>query len=143
MKTPSVSHQAITRDWHIVDATDAVVGRLASRIAAILRGKHKTIFSPHIDTGDFVVVINADKVRLTGKKETDKLYWHYTGFPGGERSVTPEKQREKYPERVIAHAIKGMLPKGPLGRQMSKKLKVYCGTEHPHVAQQPKPLSWA
>jgi large subunit ribosomal protein L13 len=142
MKTPSVSQKAITREWFVVDATDAVLGRLSSRVASILRGKNKAIFTTHLDTGDFVVVLNADKVKLSGKKETDKLYWRYTGYPGGERAVTVDEQRVKHPERIVAHAIKGMLPKGPLGRKMYKKLKVYSGSEHPHVAQQPKTISW-
>ena len=142
MKTPSISQKAITREWHVVDATDAVLGRLASKVASVLRGKHKATFSPHLDLGDFVVVLNADKVKFTGKKEADKLYWHYTGFPGGERSISVEKQRAQYPERIVMHAVKGMLPKGPLGRQMIKKLKIYTGSEHPHAAQQPKTLTW-
>ncbi|MES2504182.1 MAG: 50S ribosomal protein L13 [Myxococcota bacterium] len=143
MKTPSISEKEITRQWFLVDATDAVVGRLASRIASVLKGKHKAIYTPHLDTGDFVVVVNADKARFTGKKEQEKLYWHYTGFPGGERSITPAAQRDRHPERVMLSAIKGMLPKGPLGREMLKKLKVYVGTEHPHAAQQPKTITFS
>lgn len=140
MRTPSVSSKAVSRKWYLFDATDATVGRVASQIASILRGKNKANFCRHMDLGDYVVVINAEKVRLSGKKETDKLYWHYTGFPGGERSISPAKQRERFPERILFAAIKGMLPKGPLGRQMVKKLKVYNGEAHPHLAQQPEKL---
>ncbi|MEI6789609.1 MAG: 50S ribosomal protein L13 [Myxococcaceae bacterium] len=143
MKTPSISEKSITRKWFVVDATDAVVGRLATRIASILRGKHKPTFVPHLDQGDFVVVLNAEKARFTGKKESDKKYWRYTGFPGGARSRTPESQREVAPERIMYAAIKGMVPKGPLGRQMLTKLKVYVGSEHPHAAQQPEILKVA
>ncbi len=141
MKTTSISEKDITREWFIVDATDAVVGRLATKVASILRGKHKAIFTPHLDTGDFVVVVNADKAKFTGKKEQDKLYWHYTGFPGGARAITPTAQRDRHPERMMLSAVKGMLPKGPLGRQMLAKLKVYSGSEHPHAAQQPKKVA--
>lgn len=141
MKTPSISEKSITREWFMVDAANTVVGRLATRVASVLRGKHKPTFCPHLDQGDFVVVINADKAKLTGKKETDKKYWHYTGFPGGARSMTPSAQRADCPERILYAAIKGMLPKGPLGRQMLLKLKVYAGEQHPHAAQQPKPLT--
>lgn len=141
MKTPKISQASITRHWHVVDASDAVLGRLATKVATLIRGKHKAAFTPHMDLGDFVVVLNADKVKVTGKKESDKLYWHYTGFPGGGRTVTVEKQRTQYPERIILHAVKGMLPKGPLGRQMIKKLKIYNGSQHPHAAQQPQPLA--
>lgn len=143
MKTPSISEKSITRKWFVVDATDAVVGRLATRIASILRGKHKPTFVPHLDQGDFVVVLNAEKARFTGKKESDKKYWRYTGFPGGARSRTPESQRAVAPERIMYAAIKGMVPKGPLGRQMLTKLKVYVGSEHPHAAQQPQILKVA
>ena len=143
MKTPSISEKSITRRWFMVDATDAVVGRLATRVASVLRGKHQPNFTPHLDTGDFVVVLNAEKAKFTGKKEFDKKYWHYTGFPGGARAVTPVRQRDTAPERVMYAAIKGMLPKGPLGRQMLTKLKVYAGSEHPHAAQQPQTLKVA
>ena len=142
MKTPNISEKAITREWYVVDATDAVVGRLATRVASVLRGKHKATFTPHLDLGDFVVVLNAEKAKFTGKKETDKKYWSYSGFPGGARAVTPTAQRSEYPERILHAAIKGMLPKGPLGRQMLMKLKVYAGAEHPHAAQQPKPFTF-
>jgi large subunit ribosomal protein L13 len=140
-KTLSAKPSTVTRNWHVIDATDAIVGRLATKVASVLRGKHKGTFTHHIDTGDFVVVLNAEKARFTGKKETDKEYWHYTGFPGGGRSITPEKQRSKHPERIVLFAVKGMLPKVPLGRRMLKKLKVYVGNDHPHQAQQPKPLT--
>lgn len=141
MKTPNLSLKQISRNWYLVDATDATVGRMASQIASILRGKTNPFFTPHLDTGDFVVVVNAEKVKLSGKKESDKVYWHYTGFPGGERATTAAEQRSKNAERLLTIAVKGMLPKGPLGRQMLKKLKVYVGTEHPHAAQQPKSIT--
>lgn len=141
MKTESAKAHAVERAWFIVDAEDVVLGRLASKVASVLRGKHKPIFTPHCDTGDFVVVINAEKVKVTGNKEGQKLYWHYTGFPGGERSISLEKERQRYADRIISHAVKGMLPKGPLGRKMAKKLKVYAGTAHPHSAQKPQALS--
>lgn len=140
MKTPSVSAQGINRKWFVVDAKDAVLGRLASKVAYILRGKHKATFVPHDDMGDFVVILNADKVKFTGNKENNKLYWAYTGFPGGEHSISVAKERQRYPERIVLHAVKGMLPKGPLGRKMVKKLKVYAGEAHPHTAQQPVEL---
>lgn len=140
MKTPSVSAQGINRKWFVVDAKDAVLGRLASKVAYILRGKHKATFVPHDDMGDFVVILNADKVKFTGNKENNKLYWAYTGFPGGEHSISVAKERQRYPERIVLHAVKGMLPKGPLGRKMAKKLKVYAGEAHPHTAQQPVEL---
>lgn len=140
MKTPSVSAQGINRKWFVVDAKDVVLGRLASKVAYILRGKHKATFVPHDDMGDFVVILNADKVKFTGNKENNKLYWAYTGFPGGEHSISVAKERQRYPERIVLHAVKGMLPKGPLGRKMAKKLKVYAGEAHPHTAQQPVEL---
>ena len=139
-KTYSAKPADVDRDWYVVDATNAVVGRLASRIAQVLRGKHKPIYTPHVDTGDHVIVTNADKVRFTGRKETDKTYRSYSGYPGGEREVTAEEVRASHPERLISNAVKGMLPKGALGRKMFKKLKVYAGDDHPHDAQQPKPL---
>lgn len=140
MHTPSSNAREVERKWFVVDAEDLVLGRLSSRVASVLRGKHKPVFTPHADTGDFVVVINAEKVKVTGSKETQKQYWHHTGFPGGERSVTVEKQRVEHPDRIITHAVKGMLPKGPLGRKMIKKLKVYAGEAHPHAAQKPEAL---
>jgi len=130
----------IEQSWFIVDAEDKVLGRLATRIATVLRGKHKAVFSPHLDTGDFVVVINAEKVKLTGKKEENKEYFRHTGYPGGGKFTPVAEVREKHPERIIEHAVKGMLPKGPLGRQQFSKLKVYAGPDHPHEAQKPQPL---
>lgn len=139
-KTYSARPADIDRRWFIVDAENQVVGRLASRIATVLRGKHKPQFTPHIDTGDYVVVINADKVRFTGQKELQKSYFKHSGYPGGVTMQTPAEMRTKKPTFMIENAIKGMLPKGPLGRQMLKKLKVYAGSEHPHEAQQPEAL---
>ena len=138
MATPMAKKGAVTRKWHLVDAKDKTLGRLASRIAILLRGKHKPIFTPHVDAGDFVIVVNADKVALTGKKWKDKLYIHHSGYPGGLKSVSAEKIREKKPERLITMAVQGMLPKNKLGRQLLKKLKVYAGEAHPHQAQQPE-----
>lgn len=140
-KTISTKPADVERAWFVVDAENQVVGRLASRVASILRGKHKPSFTPHVDTGDFVVVINADKVRFTGSKETDKEYFRHSGYPGGVTIRTPREVRTKRPTFMVENAVKGMLPKGPLGRQMIKKLKVYAGTEHPHGAQQPQELS--
>lgn len=140
MKTPSAKKHEVTREWFVVDAQDLVLGRMSTRIATVLRGKHKPIYTPHVDTGDFVVVINAEKVKVTGRKEEDKLYHSYTGFPGGLKTTTVRRQRADHPERLVTAAVKGMLPKGPLGRQMLKKLKVYAGATHPHTAQAPKPL---
>ncbi|MBI4496001.1 MAG: 50S ribosomal protein L13, partial [Deltaproteobacteria bacterium] len=124
--------------WHLVDADGKVLGRLASRVAILLRGKHKPIFTPHVDTGDFVVVVNAEKVALTGKKWKEKLYTHHSGYPGGLKSISAEKVRQKRPERLITMAVQGMLPKTRMGRKLLKKLKVYCGPGHPHEAQQPQ-----
>lgn len=140
MTTKSAAPREVKRDWFVIDAEDIVLGRLATRAASYLRGKHKPIFTPHVDTGDFIIVINADKIRVTGKKESDKTYWHHTLYPGGARGISVRHQREKHPERIVQHAVKGMLPKGPLGRKMLKKLKVYAGTDHPHQAQQPQSL---
>lgn len=140
-KTYSAKPTDVDRDWYIVDAENQVVGRLATQIAAVLRGKHKPQFTPHIDTGDFVVVVNAEKARFTGKKETDKQYFKYSGYPGGVTLRSPGEMRVKKPTFIMENAVKGMLPKGPLGRQMIKKLKVYAGPEHPHDAQQPKELT--
>ena len=141
MKTPSLSHKAISRNWFLVDASEATVGRAATQIASILRGKTNPFFTPHLDAGDFVVVVNAEKVRLTGKKEEGKVYWRYTGFPGGERATIAAEQRAQNPERILFYAVKGMLPKGPLGRRILQKLKVYSGPNHPHLAQQPKSIT--
>ncbi len=141
MKTYSARAEDVTRDWFVVDASDKILGRLASEIAHRLRGKHKAEYTPHVDTGDYIVVVNAEKIRVTGAKTTDKMYHHHTGYPGGLKSISFEKLIEKTPERVIQGAVKGMLPRNPLGRAMFKKLKVYAGNEHPHAAQQPQVLN--
>lgn len=140
MKTLSAKPEAVKRDWYVVDATSKTLGRLSTEIASRLRGKHKTEYTPHVDTGDYIVVVNAEKITVTGKKATDKVYNRHTGYIGGLKSITFEKLIDKAPERVIEGAVKGMLPRGPLGRAMFKKLKVYAGTDHPHTAQQPKEL---
>lgn len=137
MKTFSAKPETVKRDWFVIDAENLVLGRLATEIARRLRGKHKPEYTPHVDTGDYIIVINAEKVHVTGRKETDKMYYHHSGYPGGIKSINLQKQRQKAPERIIEHAVKGMLPKGPLGRAMFRKLKVYAGTEHQHQAQQP------
>jgi large subunit ribosomal protein L13 len=142
MKTYSVKAGEITRRWFVVDAEGKVLGRLATEIARVLRGKHKPTYTPHLDTGDFVVVINADKVRLTGRKEDQKTYFRHTGYMGHEKFIPFREMLSKHPERVIELAVKGMLPKNALGRQMRHKLKVYAGTEHPHSAQQPESLTF-
>ena len=131
----------VIRKWHLIDANGKTLGRLASRVAILLRGKHKPTFTPHIDTGDHVVIINADKIRLTGDKLKTKTYIHHTGYPGGLKSVTAEHLHAKNPTGLVTRAIKGMLPKNPLGKQMARKLKVYAGTAHPHEAQRPEPLA--
>ena len=131
----------VIRKWHLVDANGKTLGRLASRVAILLRGKHKPTFTPHIDTGDHVVIINADKIRLTGDKLKTKTYIHHTGYPGGLKSVTAEHLHAKNPTGLVTRAIKGMLPKNTLGKQMARKLKVYAGTAHPHEAQRPEPLA--
>lgn len=141
MKTISANSETVKRDWYFIDAEGKTLGRMAAEIAHRLRGKHKPEFTPHVDTGDYIVVINAEKVRVTGKKATDKVYHRHTGYPGGLKSMTFEKLIQKAPERVIQSAVKGMLPKGPLGRAMFKKMKVYAGEVHPHTAQQPQELS--
>lgn len=140
MKTFSAKPQDITRDWYVVDATDKVLGRLASQIAHRLRGKHKAIFTPHMDTGDFIIVTNVEKLRVTGNKAEDKMYHRHSGYPGGVYSSNFTKLQQRFPERVLEKAVKGMLPKGPLGYRMIKKLKCYAGPAHPHSAQQPKQL---
>ena len=140
MYTPMAKKGAIEQKWLLVDAKGKTLGRLASRIAILLRGKHKPIFTPHVDTGDFVVVVNAEKVNLTGKKWEEKLYIYHTGYPGGLKSTSAEKVRNKKPERLITMAVQGMLPKNKLGKKMIKKLKVYAGEAHPHQAQQPSVL---
>jgi len=131
---------AVDIKWYVIDGEDQVLGRLASQVATLIRGKHKPQFTPHLDLGDHVIVINADKIRVTGRKEQQKSYTRYSGFPGGLKTMTLEKMLQSRPERVVQHAIKGMLPKNTLGRQMMKKLKVYKGAEHPHQAQQPEVL---
>jgi large subunit ribosomal protein L13 len=141
MKTYSAKNGEINHDWFVVDAADKTLGRLASEIAHRLRGKHKAEYTPHVDTGDYIVVINAEKVRVTGAKATDKMYHRHTGYPGGLKSISFEKLIDKAPERVIQGAVKGMLPRNPLGRAMFRKLKVYAGTDHPHTAQQPQALN--
>lgn len=140
MKTFSAKPQSVQRDWFVIDAENAVLGRLATEVARRLRGKHKPEYTPHVDTGDYIVIINAGKIRVTGNKAADKIYHHHTGYPGGLKSINFEKLIDKAPERVIQKAVKGMLPKGPLGREMFRKLKVYAGTEHNHSAQQPVTL---
>jgi large subunit ribosomal protein L13 len=140
MKTYSAKPSEVTRDWYIVDASDKVLGRLASQIAHRLRGKHKPEFTRHIDTGDFIVVVNVEILRVTGNKAKDKLYNRHSGYPGGLYTTNFEKMQAKHPARVLEKAVKGMLPKGPLGYAMLKKMKAYAGTDHPHTAQQPKTL---
>jgi large subunit ribosomal protein L13 len=131
---------SIRGDWFVVDASDKTLGRLATQIAHRLKGKHKAIYSPHVDMGDHIVVLNAEKIHVTGRKLTDKIYYHHTGYIGGIKSIALEKLLKEHPERVIEIAVKGMLPKNTLGRQMFRKLHVFAGTEHPHQAQQPQPL---
>ncbi|MDG2141372.1 MAG: 50S ribosomal protein L13 [Gammaproteobacteria bacterium] len=140
MKTFSAKSAEIDPNWLIVDAEGQTLGRMATAIATRLRGKHKAEFTPHVDTGDYVVVVNADKVRVTGNKSKDKMYYSHSGYPGGLKSIPFEKLIDKSPEKVVKLAVKGMLPKTPLGRSMFKKLKVYAGAEHPHGAQQPQAL---
>ena len=140
MKTFSAKPHEVQREWFVVDATDKVLGRLAAEIASRLRGKHKAIYTPHVDTGDFIIVINASKLKVTGNKNTDKMYYRHSGFPGGIYATSFRDMQAKHPGRALEKAVKGMLPKGPLGYAMIKKLKVYGGAEHPHTAQQPKTL---
>lgn len=142
MKTPTVKAEDIEHQWHVVDASGQVLGRLASRVAHMLRGKHKPTFSPHLDTGDHVIVINASKVVVTGKKAAQKTYYRHSGYPGGLKRVSYERIFAKSPERMVRMAIKGMLPHNTLGRKMFRKLKVYDGPEHPHAAQKPVSLEW-
>ena len=141
MRTWTYQPGSVERDWYVIDARDVVLGRLATRIASILRGKHRPQYTPHADCGDHVVVINAEKIRVTGRKEKQKTYYRHSRYPSGLKSITLEKQREKHPERIIEAAVKGMLPKNALGRRIIKKMNVYAGDRHPHAAQQPKPLS--
>ena len=139
-KTFSAKPETVKRDWYVVDADGKTLGRLATEIASRLRGKHKPEYTPHVDTGDYIVVINCEKITVTGAKRTDKVYYHHTGFIGGIKSITFDKLLVKAPEQIIEKAVKGMLPKGPLGRAMFRKLKVYAGPEHQHAAQQPQVL---
>ncbi|MGO2414125.1 MULTISPECIES: 50S ribosomal protein L13 [Cobetia] len=141
MKTFTAKPQSVQRDWFVVDAAGKTLGRMATEIARRLRGKHKAEYTPHVDTGDYIVVINAEKVAVTGRKAEAKTYYRHTGYPGGLRSMTFNQMIDHKPERVIELAVKGMLPKGPLGRAMQSKLKVYAGAEHPHAAQQPQELN--
>ena len=140
MKTFSAKPEAVTRDWYLVDATDKTLGRLSTEIARRLRGKHKPEYTPHVDTGDYIVVINAEKVKVTGNKASDKMYHHHTGYVGHLKSINLAKLRASHPERILETAVKGMLPKNALGRAMFKKLKVYAGDKHQHAAQQPQAL---
>jgi len=138
MKSYIAKPQEVERKWYVLDAEGKTLGRLASEAASILRGKRKPIYTPHVDTGDYVIIINAEKIEVTGKKRKEKIYKRHTGYPGGLREITFEKLLEKKPEEILRHAVKGMLPKGPLGREMAKKLKVYAGPEHKHEAQKPE-----
>lgn len=140
MKTFSAKPHEVRRDWFVVDATDKILGRVATEVARRLRGKHKPEFTPHVDTGDYIVVINVEKLRVTGNKAEDKKYFRHSGYPGGIFETNFTKLQQRHPDRVLTKAVKGMLPKGPLGYAMIKKLKVYGGAEHPHTAQQPKVL---
>lgn len=140
MSTQVAKKSDVTRKWFVVDLEGKVLGRTATEIARVLRGKHKVIYTPSVDTGDFVIVLNAKKLRLTGNKMADKQYYHHTGYPGGIRSINAAKLLDKKPEDLVKKAVRGMLPKNALGREMLKKLKVYAGTDHPHAAQQPKEL---
>ncbi|KOR31207.1 50S ribosomal protein L13 [Achromatium sp. WMS2] len=141
MTTISAKPAEVCHNWYLVDATNQTLGRLASEIAKRLRGKHKAIYTPHVDTGDYIVVVNAEKVRVTGNKLKDKMYYHHTGYIGGMKSISLEKQLQQAPERVLHTAIRGMLPRNPLGRAMLKKLRIFVGPEHTHQAQRPQPLS--
>ncbi|MBO5666816.1 MAG: 50S ribosomal protein L13 [Lachnospiraceae bacterium] len=138
MKSYIAKPQEVERKWYILDAEGQTLGRLASEAASILRGKKKPIYTPHVDCGDYVIIINAEKIEVTGKKRKEKIYKRHTGYPGGLKEITFEKLLEKQPEEILRHAVKGMLPKGPLGRDMAKKLKVYAGAEHKHEAQKPE-----
>ena len=140
-KTISANSATVKKEWYVIDATDQVLGRLASRVALVLRGKNKPDFTPHVDCGDNVIIVNAEKIRLTGKKLTDKVYVRHTGYPGGQRFTTPKELLDRKPTAVVEHAIKGMLPKNRLGAELFRNLYVYAGPEHPHEAQQPKPLT--
>ncbi len=139
-RTTNLNAATVQRDWLIVDATGETVGRLASRVATVLRGKHKPTYTPHVDTGDYVIIINADKVEFSGLKEEQKVYLRHSGYPGGQKATTPARLRASHPERILENAIRGMLPKNRLGRAMYRKLHVYAGAEHPHAAQKPTEL---
>lgn len=141
MKTIVAKSKEVTRDWYVVDAENQVLGRIATKIADILRGKNKPIFTPSVDTGDFIIVVNAEKIALTGNKRADKTYYSHSGYPGGIKSITAGKLLDKKPEALIKHAVKGMLPKNKLAYHMLNKLKIYAGAAHPHEAQQPKALT--
>jgi large subunit ribosomal protein L13 len=141
-KTKSANKETVQKEWFVVDATDQVLGRLSSQVAKVLRGKHKTMYTPHVDCGDKVIIINAEKIKLTGKKLTDKVYLRHTGYPGGQRATNPQKLMATHPERILEHAIKGMLPKNRLGDKLLKNLFVYVGTEHNQEAQKPKELKF-
>jgi large subunit ribosomal protein L13 len=140
MRTFTATPETITNDWYVIDATDKVLGRLATQVAHRLRGKHKPDYTPHMTTGDYIVIINAEKIRVTGKKVSDKIYYSHSGYPGGLKHISYEKLMAKNPTAIIEKAVKGMLPKGPLGREIFRKLKVFSGSTHGHEAQQPKPL---
>ena len=140
MRTVSTRPQDAQHDWYVVDADGKTLGRLASEIARRLRGKHKAAYTPHVDTGDYIVVVNAEKVRVTGAKETDKIYYRHSGYPGGIKATPLDKLRAEHPDRILAKAVQGMMPRNPLGRAMLRKLKIYAGPEHPHAAQQPQAL---
>ncbi|MDQ8040021.1 MAG: 50S ribosomal protein L13 [Rickettsiella sp.] len=141
MKTLMAKTGQIEHKWYLIDATGKTLGRLATKVARILRGKHKPEFTPHVDTGDYIVVINAEKITVTGKKITDKKYEHYTGYPGGLKTISFDKLQKKFPSRIIEKAVKGMLPKNPLGYAMIRKLKIYAGASHPHRAQNPETIA--
>lgn len=141
MKTISANKQTAQNDWYVVDADGLTLGRMSAEVAHRLRGKHKPEYTPHVDTGDYIVVINADKIHVTGKKATDKMYHHHTQYPGGLKSFSFNEMMDRAPEEIIKLAVKGMMPRNPLGREMLRKLKVYAGPQHPHAAQQPTPLS--
>jgi large subunit ribosomal protein L13 len=140
MKTFSAKTHEVKRDWLIIDASDKILGRLATEIARRLRGKHKAEYTPHVDTGDYIIVTNAEKIAVTGRKFKEKMYYNHSGFPGGIKSISFDKLQQKNPKSILERAVKGMLPKNPLGREMYRKLKIYVGSEHPHTAQQPKTL---
>ncbi|MFQ5610942.1 MAG: 50S ribosomal protein L13 [Anaerolineae bacterium] len=140
MKTVSAKPHEIERNWYVIDARGQTLGRLATQIATLLRGKHKPVYTPHVDCGDFIIVVNAEKIHVTGRKLDQKVYYRHSGYPGGLKEVTLRNQLEKFPERVIEAAVRGMLPKNRLGRKMFKKLKVYAGPDHPHAAQKPQAL---